>query len=275
MAKKMQTIDGNTAAAHVAYAMSDVAALYPITPSSPMGEDRRRMGGQGAQEYLRTDHGRPADAIRSRRRRRGARLAGRRRPDHHLYRLPGPAADDPQHVQNFGRTAARRFFTCHGPGPRRPRPCPSSATTQDVMACRQTGFAHAVRSIRCRKSWTWPWWPICRPSSRACRFVHFFDGFRTSHEIQKIEMIDYEDMAKLVNHEAIAGLPGPGHEPRAPATARHGPESGHLFPGPRSGQPLLPESAGHRDRLHEKGRRTDRPALQPVRLRGPSRMPST
>jgi pyruvate-ferredoxin/flavodoxin oxidoreductase len=89
-------------------------------------------------------------------------------------------------------------------------------------------------------------------------FLHFFDGFRTSHEIQKIEMIDYDDMAKLVNWEAVARFPGRGANPERPELRGTAQNPDIYFQG---GKPptLLPRNSGHCRRLHEKGQRPDRP----------------
>ena len=115
MAKTM-TIDGNTAAAHVAYAFSDVAAIYPITPSSPMAEvaddwaanGRVNLFGQKVKIAEMQSEAGAAGAVHG-------SLQGRR-PDHHLHRFPGPAAHDPQHVQDRRRAASRCIP--------RIRPCP-------------------------------------------------------------------------------------------------------------------------------------------------------
>ena len=100
MAKKMKTMDGNTAAAHVAYALSDAAAIYPITPSSPIGEICDEWAANGLKNIFGQHGADPADAKRSRRRRCRARQSGRRRLDEHIHCFPGFAADDSQYVQN-------------------------------------------------------------------------------------------------------------------------------------------------------------------------------
>ena len=237
MSKKKATMDGNTAAAHVAYAFSDVAAIYPITPSSTMGE-LADLGGRRPQEHLRQGGRRHRDAVRRRRRRSRARLAVRRRPDHHLHRLPGPAADDPEHVQDRRRAAAHRF-PCHAPATGLPR-------ALHLRRPSATSWPAARPALPC--------WPAARAGShgpgRWCAhlatlkapipFLHFFDGFRTSHEVQKIEEIDYEDSWQARR---------PGIRSRRSAPARCNPEHPdhqgrrteprHLLPGPRDRQPLL------------------------------------
>ena len=108
MARKMKSMDGNNAAAHVSYAFSEVAAIYPITPSIPDGRPGRPVVCQWPEEHLRQPGQGRRDAVRGRRCRRSARLPRRRRSDHHLHGLSGPAADDPEHVQDRGRAAALR-----------------------------------------------------------------------------------------------------------------------------------------------------------------------
>ena len=98
MARQRKTMDGNTAAAHVSYAFTDVAAIYPITPSSPMADetdkyaaaDRKNLFGREVTGY--------GDAVRSRRCRCSARFPRGWRSDHHLHRFPGVAPDDPEYV---------------------------------------------------------------------------------------------------------------------------------------------------------------------------------
>ena len=98
MNRSMKTMDGNSAAAHVAYAYTDVAAIYPITPSSVMAELTDEWAAAGRNnlfgEPVRVDR----DAKRRRRGRYGPRLAGGGRPYHYLHRLAGPPAHDPQYV---------------------------------------------------------------------------------------------------------------------------------------------------------------------------------
>ena len=98
MARKMKTMDGNNAAAHVSYAFTDVAAIYPITPSSVMAEVSDEWAAQGKKNIF----GQTVKLVemQSEAGRYCSRLSGRRCPDHHLHRFSGPAADDPQYVQD-------------------------------------------------------------------------------------------------------------------------------------------------------------------------------
>ena len=108
MARKMKTMDGNNAAAHVSYAFTDVAAIYPITPSSVMAEVSDEWAAQGKKNIFGQTVKLVEMQSRGWCRRCRSRLPGRRCPDHHLHRFPGPAADDPQYVQDRWRAAAER-----------------------------------------------------------------------------------------------------------------------------------------------------------------------
>jgi len=104
---KLVTIDGNTAVAHVAHACSEVIAIYPITPSSVMGEISDEKECSRRKEHLRDHPVRGRDAVRRRRVRRCPRIASGWRPDDHVHLLAGPAAHDPEHVQDCRRADLR------------------------------------------------------------------------------------------------------------------------------------------------------------------------
>ena len=200
MAKKMQTIDGNTAASHVAYGMSDVSTLYPITPSTSMGEIVDQWSAQGRKNIfgqtmdvrqLQSEAG-AAGAVH------GSLAAGALTTTFtasqglllmipNMYKISGELLPGVFHVS--ARSVATHALSIFG-------------DHSDVMACRQTGFAmlcaNSVQEIMDLAL-------VAHLSAIDSRvpFLHFFDGFRTSSEIQKIDMIDYADMAKLVNHDAI------------------------------------------------------------------------
>ena len=110
-ARRMVTMDGNEAAASVAHRLSEVIAIYPITPSSNMGEWADEWSAQGQEEHLGHGPARHRDAVRGRRRRRGPRRAAGRRADDDLHGVAGPAADDPEHVQDRRRADAVRACT--------------------------------------------------------------------------------------------------------------------------------------------------------------------
>ncbi len=197
----MKTIDGNTAAAHVAYALSDVSAIYPITPSTPMGEIADEWSAQGRKNIfgqpllirqLQSEAG-AAGAVH------GALAAGALTSTFtasqglllmipNMYKISGELLPGVFHVS--ARAIAAHALSIFG-------------DHQDVMACRQTGFAMlcsgSVQEVMDLGL-------VSHLSAIESRvpFVHFFDGFRTSHEIQKIEMIEYDDMAALVNTDALS-----------------------------------------------------------------------
>ena len=201
MTKKMKTIDGNTAAAYVAYAMSDAAAIYPITPSSPMGElcDEWAANGQKnifdqamTVRQLQSEAG-AAAAVH------GALAAGSLTSTYtasqglllmipNMYKIAGEILPGVFHVT--ARSVAGHALSIFG-------------DHQDVMAVRQTGFA-LLASASVQEAMDLALVAHLSAIEASLPIVHFFDGFRTSHEIQKIEMIDYADMAKLVNWDAIA-----------------------------------------------------------------------
>jgi pyruvate-ferredoxin/flavodoxin oxidoreductase len=213
MAKEMKTIDGNTAAAHVAYAMSEVAAIYPITPSSPIGEicdewaagGRKNVFGQPLLvRQLQSEAG-AAAAVH------GALAAGALTSTFtasqglllmipNMYKMSGELLPGVMHVT--ARAIAAHALSIFG-------------DHQDVMAVRQTGFA-MLASASVQEVMDLGLVSHLAAIESSVPFVHFFDGFRTSHEIQKIEMIDCEDMAKLINQEALANFRARAVNPEAP-----------------------------------------------------------
>ena len=199
MAKKM-TVDGNTAAAHVAYAFSDVAAIYPITPSSPMAEvsddwaaqGRTNIFGQKVHISEMQSEGGAAGAVH------GSLAAGALTTTFtasqglllmipNMYKISGEMLPGVFHVT--ARALAAHALSIFG-------------DHSDVMSARQTGFAmlasNSVQEVMDMAA-------VAHLSAikGSLPFLHFFDGFRTSHEIQKIDAIDYEDLAKLVDMDAV------------------------------------------------------------------------
>ena len=200
MSKKMKTMDGNQAAAYVSYAFTDVAAIYPITPSSPMAEHVDEMAAKGAKNIfgqkvrlveLQSEGG-AAGAVH------GSLQAGALTTTYtasqgfllmipNLYKIAGELLPGVFHVSARALAASTlNIFGDH----------------QDVMAARQTGCAMlAEASVQ----------EVMDLSAVAhlvaikgrVPFINFFDGFRTSHEIQKIELVDYADLAKLVDMDAV------------------------------------------------------------------------
>ncbi|MDR2771379.1 MAG: pyruvate:ferredoxin (flavodoxin) oxidoreductase, partial [Clostridiales Family XIII bacterium] len=197
---KMKTMDGNTAAAYVSYAFTEVAAIYPITPSSTMAEvadewaayGRKNIFGQTVRvAELQSEAGAAGAA-------HGSLAAGALTTTFtasqglllmipNMYKIAGELLPGVFHVS--ARTLAAHALCIFG-------------DHSDVMAVRQTGFAllasSSVQEVMDLGA-------VAHLSAIRSRvpFLHFFDGFRTSHEVQKIETIDYDDLAGLVDYDAV------------------------------------------------------------------------
>ncbi|MBS4534801.1 pyruvate:ferredoxin (flavodoxin) oxidoreductase [Clostridium sp. D2Q-14] len=200
MAKVMKTMDGNTAASHVSYAFTDVAAIYPITPSSPMAEyaddwaahGRNNIFGQPVKVTELQSEGGASGAVHGSL--QGGALTttftasqGLLLMIPNMYKIAGELLPGVFHVS--ARAVASHALSIFG-------------DHSDVMATRQTGFAMlasgSVQEVMDLAG-------VAHLSAIKSRvpFVHFFDGFRTSHEIQKIEVVDYDEYAKLVDYDAV------------------------------------------------------------------------
>ena len=215
MAKVMKTMDGNTAAAYVAYAFTDVAAIYPITPSSNMAElvdewaasGKKNIFGQTVTVTEMQSEAGAAGAVH------GSLSAGALTTTFtasqglllmipNMYKIAGELLPGVFHVS--ARALASHALSIFG-------------DHQDVMAARQTGFAllcsSSVQEVMDLAG-------VAHLSAIKGRvpFLHFFDGFRTSHEIQKIEVIDYEDFKKLVDYEALNEFRNRSLNPERPYT---------------------------------------------------------
>ena len=196
----MKSIDGNTAAAHISYAFSDVAAIYPITPSSSMGEvadkwaayGRKNIFGQVLKVAEMQSEGGAAGAVH------GCLSAGACATTFtasqglllmipNMYKIAGELMPTVFHVS--ARAVAGQALSIFG-------------DHQDVMAARATGFA-LLSSNSIQEVMDLALVSHLSTIRASIPFVHFFDGFRTSHEIQKIEIIDYEDIKKLVDWDGI------------------------------------------------------------------------
>ena len=215
MKGKMQTIDGNTAACHVAYGMSEVATIYPITPSSPLGEiadawavaGRKNIFGERLSIKQMQSEAGAAGAVH------GSLVGGAvtctftasqglllKIPN--MYKISGELLPSVFHVTARSLSAhALSIFGDHA----------------DVMATRQTGFAMMVSSS-VQEVMDLALVAHLATMEASVPFLHFYDGFRTSHEIQKIEMIDYQDMAKLFNWEAYWAFKKRAINPERPDT---------------------------------------------------------
>jgi pyruvate-ferredoxin/flavodoxin oxidoreductase len=195
-----KTVEGNEATSHVAYAMSDVAAIYPITPSSSMGEyadewaanGRKNIFGQVLKVVEMQSEGGAAGAVH------GALSAGTLATTFtasqglllmipNMYKISGELMPGVFHVSARSISAhALSIFGDHS----------------DINAARQTGFS-MIASASVQENMDLALVTHLSAIRSGMPFIHFFDGFRTSNEIQKIELIDYDDMASLVDWEAI------------------------------------------------------------------------
>jgi pyruvate-ferredoxin/flavodoxin oxidoreductase len=211
--QKMKTMDGNTAAAHVAYAMSDVATIYPITPSSPIAEiadewaasGRKNIFGQTMTvRQLQSEAGAAASV-------HGSLAAGALTTTFtasqglllmvpNMYKIAGELLPGVFHVT--ARAIAAHALSIFG-------------DHQDVMATRQTGFA-MIASASVQEVMDLGLVAHLAAIESSVPFLHFFDGFRTSHEIQKIALIDPEDMARITDFEAVARFRARGANPERP-----------------------------------------------------------
>ncbi len=200
MAKVMKTMDGNTAVAYASYAFTEVAGIFPITPSSPMAEvtdewaagGKKNIFGQPVKVVELQSEGGASGAVH------GSLAAGALTTTYtasqglllmipNMYKIAGELLPCVFHVS--ARALATHALSIFG-------------EHSDVMACRQTGFAMLCsNSVQEAMDFA----AVAHLSTIKGRvpFVHFFDGFRTSHEIQKIECLDYDDLAKLVDYDAI------------------------------------------------------------------------
>ena len=200
MSVTTQTVEGNEAAAHVAYAMSEVAAIYPITPSSSMGEyadewaayGRKNIFGQVLKVQEMQSEAGAAGAVH------GALSAGTLSTTFtasqglllmipNMYKISGEIMPTVFHVS--ARAIASHALSIFG-------------DHSDINAVRQTGFSQ-IASASVQEVMDLALVAHLASIRASLPFVHFFDGFRTSNEIQKIEFIDYKDIAGLVDWEAI------------------------------------------------------------------------
>ena len=200
MPQVKKTMDGNAAAAQASYAFTEVAAIFPITPSSPMAEGvdewsshgKKNIFGQPVKVVEMQSEAGAAGAVH------GSLMAGALTttytasqglllmiPD--MYKMAGELLPAVFHVS--ARAIATHALSIFG-------------DHQDVMACRQTGFA-LLASSNVQEAADMAYIAHLSAIKSRVPFLHFFDGFRTSHEYQKISFTDYEDVEKLLDHEAL------------------------------------------------------------------------
>ena len=200
MAKKMKTMDGNTAAGYISYAFTDVAAIYPITPSSPMAEHVDSLAAKGTKNLfgqkvrlieMQSEAG-AAGAVH------GSLQVGALTTTYtasqglllmipNMYKIAGELLPGVFHVS--ARAIAASSLNIFG-------------DHQDVMAARQTGVAMLAESSVQEVMDLSAVAHLVAIKGRI-PFINFFDGFRTSHEIQKIEVVDYDDLAKILDWDAV------------------------------------------------------------------------
>ncbi|NLO40242.1 MAG: pyruvate:ferredoxin (flavodoxin) oxidoreductase [Ruminiclostridium sp.] len=201
MAKQMKTMDGNAAAAYASYLFTEVAGIFPITPSSPMAEQvdewsangKKNMFDQPVKVIEMQSEAGAAGVVH------GSLVAGALTTTYtasqglllmipNMYKIAGELLPGVMHVS--ARAIAAHALSIFG-------------DHQDVMACRQTGFALLASSNVQEAMDLAAVAHLCTIKSKV-PFLHFFDGFRTSHEQQKIEVLDYEELKKLVDYKAIS-----------------------------------------------------------------------
>jgi pyruvate-ferredoxin/flavodoxin oxidoreductase len=213
--KKFMTIDGNNAAAYTSYAFTEVAGIYPITPSSPMADytdmwsvdGKKNLFGQTVNVCEMQSEAGAAGTVH------GSLAAGALTTTYtasqglllmipNMYKIAGELLPGVFHVT--ARCVASHALNIFG-------------DHSDVMACRQTGFALLAS---CSVQEVMDLAAVAHLAAIKGRvpFLHFFDGFRTSHEVQKIEALDYEDLAKLIDMDAVKEFRGRALSPNSPVT---------------------------------------------------------
>ena len=225
MARKFKTMDGNNAAAYVSYAFTEVAGIYPITPSSPMADYVDQWAAQGQKNIfgntvkvieMQSEAG-AAGTVH------GSLNAGALTTTYtasqglllmipNMYKIAGELLPGVFHVS--ARTVAAQSLNIFG-------------DHSDVMACRQTGFAMLAEG---NVQEVMDLAPVAHLAAIKGRvpFINFFDGFRTSHEIQKVAIWDYKDLAEMVDMDAVAAFRARALNPEHP-TMRGSHENGDIF----------------------------------------------
>ncbi|MFI3251058.1 MAG: pyruvate:ferredoxin (flavodoxin) oxidoreductase [Eubacteriales bacterium] len=225
MAKKFKTMDGNNAAAYVSYAFTEVAGIYPITPSSPMADYVDIWASQGKKNIF----GTPVKVVELQSEAgaagtvHGSLAAGAMTSTYtasqglllmipNMYKIAGELLPSVFHVS--ARTLASHALNIFG-------------DHSDVMACRQTGYAMLAES---NPQEVMDLSAVAHLATIKGRvpFINFFDGFRTSHEIQKVSLWDYDDLAEMCDMDAVAAFRNRALNPDHP-TMRGSHENGDVF----------------------------------------------
>ena len=215
MSTQYQVMDGNTAAAYTSYAFTEVSAMFPITPSSVMAELTDEWATQGKKNIFGTtvdiiqlqSEGGAAGAVH------GSLSAGALTTTYtasqglllmipNIYKVAGELKPGVFHVS--ARTVSAHALSIFG-------------DHSDVMACRQTGAA-MMASANPQEVMDLGAISHLSAIKGSMAFIHFFDGFRTSHEMQKIAVTDYDEMAKLVDYEALEKFRKGSLNPERPRT---------------------------------------------------------
>ena len=215
MQRKVELMDGNQAAAYISYAFTEVAGIFPITPSSPMAEHvdewaangKKNLFGQPVQVVEMQSEGGAAGTLH------GSLQSGALTTTYtasqglllmipNMYKIAGEMLPGVFHVS--ARTLSAHALSIFG-------------DHSDVMGVRQTGFSLLASSS---PQEVMDLGAVAHLAAIHCRmpFLHFFDGFRTSHEIQKIEVLDYEDLRPLVDMDALKAFRAHSLNPEHPAT---------------------------------------------------------
>ena len=225
MARKLKTMDGNTAAAHVSYAFTEVAGIYPITPSSPMADNVDQWAAAGRKNIFGTtvkviemeSEAGAAGTVH------GSLAAGALTTTYtasqglllmipNMYKIAGELLPCVFHVS--ARTVASHALNIFG-------------DHSDVMACRQTGFAMLAEGNVQEVMDLAAVAHLAAIKSRV-PFINFFDGFRTSHEIQKVAIWDYDDLKEMVDMDAVEAFRKRALNPEHPVM-RGSHENGDVF----------------------------------------------
>ena len=225
MGRKFKSMDGNEAAAHVSYAFTEVAGIYPITPSSPMADHVDQWAAQGRKNIF----GTPVNVVEMESEAgaagtvHGSLGAGALTTTYtasqglllmipNMYKIAGEGLPCVFHVS--ARTVASHALNIFG-------------DHSDVMACRQTGFAMLAEG---NVQEVMDLSPVAHLAAIEGKtpFLNFFDGFRTSHEIQKVAMWDYKDLAEMCDMDAVQAFRDHALNPEHPHT-RGSHENGDIF----------------------------------------------
>ncbi|MCF0110644.1 MAG: pyruvate:ferredoxin (flavodoxin) oxidoreductase [Erysipelotrichaceae bacterium] len=226
MTKKLMSMDGNTAAAHVAYMFTELAAIYPITPSSPMAESVDQWATEGRKNIFGTtvkvaelqSEGGASGAVHGAL--QGGTLAttftasqGLLLMIPNMYKCAGELLPGVFHVA--ARSLAKRSLNIFG-------------DHEDVYAARQSGIC-MLASHSVQEAMDLAGVAHLTAIEASVPFIHFFDGFRTSHEVQKIEVVDQDFMASLVDKEALARFKANAMNPHTNPVTRGGNENEDIF----------------------------------------------